>query len=146
MDRDPIEDRLCLAIYHASHAMTAAYRTILQPLKLTYPQYTVMSALWRIEPRTVKSLGQVLGTDSNTVSPLLKRLEQRDLVTRSRGATDEREVLVRLTEVGRELAKQAESVQDDIQAATGLDPATHARLVRDLQALTRNLEAFASGG
>jgi hypothetical protein len=55
-DDDSLHDRLCLALYQASHAMTAAYRRILQPLGLTYPQYTVLSALWHSEPRTVKEV------------------------------------------------------------------------------------------
>ncbi len=141
-DDDILEDRLCLALYRASHAMTAAYRAILEPLDLTYPQYTVMSALWQSDPRTVKDLSQVLGSDYNTVSPLIKRLEQRDLLRRRRSDADEREVLVQLTDRGRALQEGARSVQPDVRRAVGLSETRHNRLLADLQQLTRQLHNF----
>ncbi len=138
---DLLEDRLCLALYHASHAMAAAYRVILQPLDLTYPQYTVMSALWQTDSRTVKDISSVLKSDYSTVSPLIKRLEHRGLVRRTRNNTDDREVLVQLTKAGIVLEQLAASVQADIRHAAGLDQATHHRLVADLQRLVRTLNA-----
>ena len=142
---DLLEDRLCLALYHASHAMAAAYRTILQPLDLTYPQYTVMSILWHADRRTVKDISSVLQSDYNTVSPLIKRLENRGLVHRNRNDTDDREVLVHLTPAGRVLEQSATSIQSDIQHATGLDETRHHRLVAGLQKLVQSLSATNGG-
>ncbi len=137
---DVLEDRLCLALHRASHAMTAAYRRVLEPLGLTYPQYTVLSALWLSDPVTVKDLGEVLGSDYSTMSPLIKRLETKALVRRTRGSTDEREVLVHLTAAGESLRGRAEAVQADVRRASGLADARRQRLVKDLHQLTRRLE------
>ena len=75
-DNAPRLDRqVCFAMYSASRAATAAYRPMLDELGLTYPQYLVMLVLWEDEPRSVRELGEELGLDSGTLSPLLKRLE-----------------------------------------------------------------------
>lgn len=136
-----MEDRLCLALHRASHAMTAAYRKVLEPLDLTYPQYTVLSALWRTNPLTIRDLGRVLGSDHSTMSPLIKRLEAKALVRRSRSRTDEREVLVQLADAGEQLRESAAFVQQDIHRAAGLTDARHDRLVTELHHLTARLEA-----
>ncbi len=141
-DDDELEDRLCLMLYQASHTMTATYRKVLQPLDLTYPQYTVMSALWRRNPATIKDLGGLLGSDYSTMSPLIKRLEAKALVRRTRGRADEREVLVHLTDQGHQLRGQAEDVQPAIRRASGLSDAERDRLVDDLRRLTARLHHF----
>ena len=139
---DHVEDRLCLTLHKASRAMTATYRKVLQPLDLTYPQYTVMSALWQQDPATVRELGDVLGSDYSTMSPLIKRLEGKALVLRARNSTDEREVLVHLTREGRQLRDRAASVQADMRRAAGLSRAELDRLVEELGQLTERLQAF----
>ena len=77
-------DMLCFALYSANHAMTRLYRPLLQPLGLTYPQYLVLVALWSEDERRVGALGEELGLDTNTLTPLLKRMAEAGLVTRSR--------------------------------------------------------------
>lgn len=139
---DGLEDRLCLMLYQASHAMTATYRKLLQPLDLTYPQYTVMSALWRRSPAAIRDLGSLLGSDYSTMSPLVKRLEAKALVRRTRGSADEREVLVHLTEQGEQLQGRARDVQPAIREASGLSDAEIDRLVDDLRGLTARLHRF----
>ena len=94
-------------MYSASRAATAAYRPILDELGLTYPQYLVMLVLWEDEPRSVRELGEELGLDSGTLSPLLKRLESLGLVERRRSAEDERRVEVFLTDAGTALSTRA---------------------------------------
>lgn len=76
------DQQLCFALYSASGLMTRLYRPLLDPLGLTYPQYLAMLALWERAPSTVGELGEVLGLDSATLTPLLKRLEACGLVTR----------------------------------------------------------------
>lgn len=111
---------LCFALYSANHAMTRLYRPLLQPLGLTYPQYLVLVALWSEDERRVGALGEELGLDTNTLTPLLKRMAEAGLVTRSRSAADERVVTVRLTDRGRALEAEAERITTCVFEATGL--------------------------
>ncbi len=113
-------DMLCFALYSANHAMTRLYRPLLQPLGLTYPQYLVLVALWSEDERRVGALGAELGLDTNTLTPLLKRMAEAGLVTRSRSAADERVVTVRLTDKGRALEAEAERITTCVFEATGL--------------------------
>ena len=101
-----LDNQLCFALYAASGLVTRAYRPLLEPLGLTYPQYLVMLVLWEDAPRTVKALGQALDLDSGTLTPLLKRLEQLGLVQRRRAQADEREVHLALSDAGRALQAQ----------------------------------------
>ncbi len=89
-----LDDRLCLALYTASRAMTARYRPLLDDLGLTYPQYLVLVLLWEEGPRSVGQVGSRLSLESSTLSPLLKRLEAIGLLTRRRDPRDERAVTV----------------------------------------------------
>lgn len=137
----PLDERLCLALYNASRAMTARYRPALSPLGLTYPQYVVMVLLWEDDGETVGQIGARLGLDSNTLSPMLKRLEALGLVTRTRDVRDERTVRIGLTPLGRATRRQAAGVPDEICGAVGLSEGGQAALVRQLRALARRLEA-----
>ncbi len=114
-----LDQQICFALYGAAHAFTRAYKPLLDPIGLTYPQYLVMMALWEKETSTVKALGEMLGLDSGTLSPLLKRLENAGLITRKRGTVDERQVLVALTKKGAELKKEGVKIMAAIGSATG---------------------------
>lgn len=105
-----LENFLCFAIYSTTNAVTRAYQPRLSALKLTYPQYLVMVVLWEEENQTVRAIGDKLSLDSGTLTPLLKRLETAGLISRQRDKTDERQVLINLTEEGRALRARAESV------------------------------------
>jgi DNA-binding MarR family transcriptional regulator len=118
-----LDDQLCFGLYSASRAVTGLYRTLLEDLDLTYPQYLVMLALWERDERLVKELGSALNLDSGTLSPLLKRLEAAGLVSRRRRADDERSVDITLTEQGRAMRSRAEGIPDVVAEAMGLDPA-----------------------
>lgn len=98
-----LDRQLCFALYAASLAMTKAYKPLLAPLGLTYPQYLVMLVLWEGDGITVSQLGARLTLDSGTLTPLLKRLEALALVQRQRDTADERRVLLRLTAAGQAL-------------------------------------------
>ncbi len=112
----PLDDLLCFAMYTASHATTQAYREVLAPWKLTYTQFLVLVVLDR-GGRTVSELGDELSLDSGTLSPLLRRLEQRGLIGRRRDENDERIVRVSLTPAG------ARTTTDALEAAACLGPA-----------------------
>lgn len=136
-----LDQRLCLALYTASRAMTARYRPSLAGLGLTYPQYLVMVLLWEQGPSSVSAIGQALSLDSSTLSPLLKRLQSMELVTRTRAVTDERLMIIGLTERGAAMEAEAAHVAVDLCAATGLPLADQVDLVEALHLLTNELDA-----
>ncbi len=103
-------DMLCFALHSAAHAMHAAYAPLLEPLGLTYPQYLALSALAAEDGQSVGTLGATLRLESNTLTPLLKRMEAAGWLTRRRSDRDERQVLLHLTDAGRALAGQAAAI------------------------------------
>ncbi len=129
-----LDKQLCFALYSASLAMTKVYKPLLAPLGLTYPQYLVMLALWEDDAQTVSALGDKLALDSGTLTPLLKRLETQGALSRERDSEDERRVIVRLTDAGRQLKVAARSVPPQIARSTGCE-------LGEIVALTRQLTA-----
>lgn len=105
-----LENQLCFPFYAVSRLITRAYQSLLEPLGLTYPQYLVMLALWEADGVPIQHLSDRLLLNTNTLTPLLKRLESSRLVTRRREASDERVVIIRLTEKGRALKDEARRV------------------------------------
>ncbi|WP_245761705.1 MarR family winged helix-turn-helix transcriptional regulator [Saccharopolyspora shandongensis] len=138
-----LDRQVCFALYSASRAFTGLYRPVLEELGLTYPQYLVMLVLWEHESVTVKELGAALRLDSGTLSPLLKRLEARGLLTRHRSFADERSVAVALTEDGADMRAQARCIPDRMVAATGLQIDELEQLKSTLERLTAALDSAA---
>lgn len=130
-----LDQQICFPLYAASNALTRAYRPVLAPLDLTYPQYLVMLVLWERDGLSVGELGQRLRLDSGTLTPLLKRMEAGGLLTRQRAAGDERRVEIALTEAGRALREQAKAVPPQMLCAMGMTP-------DDLKSLKAGLEAL----
>ena len=135
-----LEHQVCFALYSASRAVTAAYRPLLAPLGLTYPQYLVLLVLWEQGTLPVRDIGTALHLDSGTLSPLLKRLEAAGLVERRRATDDERQVYVDLTPAGIELRERAVGVPAQLVAAVGTDPSTLALLQHACAALIATTE------
>ena len=134
-----LDQHLCFALYATSLAMTKLYKPVLEPLGLTYPQYLVMLVLWERDGLAVSQLGERLGLDSGTLTPLLKRLEAADLVQRLRDAADERRVLLQLTPAGRALKTRAAAVPRALAEASGCSLGELADLTSRLQALRQRL-------
>ena len=134
-----LDRQVCFALYSASRAATAVYRPLLEDLGLTYPQYLVMLVLWENEPRGVKELGEELGLDSGTLSPLLKRLEALGLVERRRSGEDERRVAIHLTSAGRALSGRAGGIPQRLSDAAGLSADELEQLRTTLGRLTEAL-------
>ena len=124
-----LDQHLCFAVYSLAHAFTRAYKPLLEAMGVTYPQYLVLLALWEHGDMTVREIGDALGLDSGTLSPLLKRLEAAGFVSRQRDKADERQVIVSLTDTGLALRETAASVFTQIGEATGctLDEASALR-------------------
>ena len=113
-------DFLCFAVYSANLAFGRAYRPILDKLGLTYTQYVTLVALGEEDDQRVGDLGERLFLESNTLTPILKKLEQIGLVDRRRDPADERQVRVTVTPAGRKLQQQVEGSAAQLIAATGL--------------------------
>lgn len=145
-----LDRQLCFALYSASLAMTKAYKPLLDPLGLTYPQYLVMLVLWEGDGVTVGQVGERLNLDSGTLTPLLKRLQALGLLRRTRDAADERRVLLQLTTAGRSLRAQALAVPQAIACATTCDLQQIGQLAGQLkqlrQQLTQSLKASGQTG
>jgi len=137
--------QLCFAVYSTAHAFNRAYKPLLDRLGLTYPQYLVMLVLWERDGVSVKDIGERLFLDSGTLTPLLKRLEVAELITRARSTADERQVLVALTAQGRALREKARSVPQTILASSTCSIAELSELRNDLIALRDRLNAAALG-
>jgi DNA-binding MarR family transcriptional regulator len=130
-----LDDFLCFSVYAAGHAFNRLYRPLLDRLGLTYPQYLAMVVLWEGDGRTVGELGERLGLESNTLTPLLKRLQGMELITRARDERDERVVRIRLTDKGRALQGPACAAPAELLAASGLDAEAVARIRGQIETL-----------
>ncbi len=115
-----LENQLCFAVHSAAHAFAQAYKTWLDPMGLTYPQYLVMLLLWEKDGRSVVELGQPLMLDSGTLTPLLKRMEKAGFVTRTRDDNDERITRIVLTSHGKSLQTKAIAIPPALLCTTDL--------------------------
>lgn len=111
---------LCFALYSATHAMQAVYAPLLEPLGITYPQYLILATLWQQDDQTVGALGRALHLETNTLTPMLKRMAAAGLVERRRDGEDERRVRIRLTEAGQGLQAQTAHFPGCIHDRSGL--------------------------
>ena len=134
-----LADFLCFAVYSANLAYGKAYRPILDALGITYTQWITIVALWEQDNQTVGSLGEKLFLESNTLTPILKKLESLGYLRRQRDPADERQVLVSLTEAGRQLREKGG--QRNLVAASGLTPEDFATVQKTVSRLRDNLIA-----
>lgn len=115
-----LENQFCFPLYAASRLVTKLYQPHLDELHLTYPQYLVLLVLWEQDGLPVNSIGSKLYLHSNTLTPLLKRLEQQGLVQRQRSLEDERQVHIYLTEAGAALKKKAAAIPEKLAASMNI--------------------------
>jgi MarR family transcriptional regulator, organic hydroperoxide resistance regulator len=134
-------NQLCFAIYSTAHAFNRVYKPLLKRLRLTYPQYLVMLVLWERDDLPVKDIGERLFLDSGTLTPLLKRLEAAELIKRTRGTEDERQVLIALTSRGQALREKARAVPHAILAASACSLTELSAMKNELIALRDRLNA-----
>lgn len=102
-----LNNQICFPIYSVSRLITKAYKPFLEEMGLTYPQYLVLLVLWENDKLSVNQIGEKLLLNTNTLSPLIKRMEKMDLLLRTRSKEDERSVLIQLTEKGKTLRNTA---------------------------------------
>lgn len=130
-----LDNQICFPIYAASRLIIREYQPYLDKLGITYPQYLVLMVLWETDGIPVSEISRRLILNTNTVTPLLKRMETQGLITRERSAEDERRVIVRLTPTGEEMRFSAASIPAALVA--GLVPT--AVNLNDLQAIKDGL-------
>lgn len=132
-----LADFLCFSVYSANLAFGKAYKPILEALGLTYTQYIAIIALWEEDNQTVGSLGEKLFLESNTLTPILKKLESMGYVQRQRDPKDERQVLVCLTDAGRQLREKG--LDMNLVEACGLTDEEFSKVQRAVATLRDNL-------
>lgn len=138
-----LADFLCFAIYSTNLAYGRAYKPILEELGLTYTQYIAIVALWEEDHQTVSGLGEKLFLESNTLTPILKKLEGMGYLHRQRDPADERQVVVSLTDAGRRLREKGLGM--NLVKASGLTPEEFRKMQKAIVALRNNLIKHTKG-
>ncbi|NQY25736.1 MAG: winged helix-turn-helix transcriptional regulator [Piscirickettsiaceae bacterium] len=134
-----LQQQVCYALYSTSGVITQAYRSLLEPLTLTYPQFVVMMALWQKDKVSVTELAQTVGLSKPTMTPLLKRLESLAYITREFEPGDERQKRITVTEQGRSFEADANNVASQALCATGLSGDEAEQLIALCQKIKNNL-------
>lgn len=127
-----LENQLCFPLYACSKEIIKAYKPYLDELDLTYTQYITMMVMWEHKELRVKEVGEKLFLDSSTLTPLLKKLEEKGYVTRRRSETDERDVFITITESGEALKEKALVVPERLASCVKLEPQKAAVLYQTL--------------
>ena len=140
--KDPLrlENQLCFPLYACARETIKLYKPYLDELDLTYTQYIAMMVLWEKKSVTVKELGAVLHLDSGTLTPLLKKMEAKGLLTRRRSTEDERSQIVSLTEEGEALRERAVDIPAKMSQCVNLEPEEARELYRLLYKLLQQAE------
>ena len=105
-----LDNQLCFRLYAAARLVTQAYTPLLNQLEITYPQYLVLMVLWETDTQPVNDIAHRLMLETNTVTPLLQRMEKQGILVRKRGSEDKRQQIVSLTEKGRDLEELAYAI------------------------------------
>ena len=137
-----LDDQLCFSLYGASLAINRAYKPLLDDLEITYPQYLVLSALWEVDGQSVGAIADRLGLDSSNVTPLVKRMEAAGLLSRERNPTDERQVVVSLTDHGRDMQARSACLGQTLFASAGMSIEKLVQLNKDVQAFRDSVARF----
>ncbi|PMC39120.1 MarR family transcriptional regulator [Bacillus sp. UMB0899] len=134
-----LENQICFKIYTAEREITRLYRDLLADLDITYPQYLVLLVLWEDDFVTVKELGQRLFLDSGTLTPMLKRMEANQLITRKRSLEDERSVIISLTDEGKVLKEKATCIPTQLLENLSMETEELLKFDRSLQTILKHL-------
>ena len=137
-----LDDQLCFSLYGASLAINRAYKPLLDALEITYPQYLVLSALWEVDDQSVGAIAERLGLDSSNVTPLIKRMEASGLLSRRRNPADERQVVVSLTDQGRDMQARSACLGQTLFTSAGMSVERLIQLNKDVQAFRDSVARF----
>ena len=117
-----LENQLCFPLYACSKEVIRRYKPYLDKLDLTYTQYITMLVMWEKKELTVKELGDCIYLDSGTLTPLLKKLEEKGYILRNRSKDDERNLIISITDEGKALKKRAAGIPAKLSACVDMDP------------------------
>lgn len=134
-----LDNQLCFALYVCSKEIIRKYQPFLEPLNLTYTMYITLMCLWEKDEITVKDLGSRLFLDSGTLTPLLKKMEAQELITRTRSKADERTVYIKLTESGRALEEKCKEIPAKMACNNILEMDKAKDLLDNLHQMMKNL-------
>lgn len=137
-----LENQICFPMYVASRMITRAYQPLLDEMGITYPQYLVLMTLWEKDEQTVNEIATTLYLNTNTITPLLKRMEKGGIVARTRSKQDERKVMITLTNEGKALKEKAYCIPEAILNSTGLSPENLGSLKKQIHTLIKQMEAI----
>ncbi len=135
-----IDNQLCFPLYACSKEIVRRYTPFLEEIDLTYTQYITMMVLWEQKEINVKELGKRLYLDSGTLTPVLKRLEQKNLISRQRDSKDERNLIVRLTDEGEQLKEKAVEIPHKMAGCVSLSEKEAAQLYKLLHKVLQSFE------
>ena len=139
-----LDNQICFRLYTTARLVTQAYTPMLNELGITYPQYLVLMVLWEKDNQPVNDIAHRLLLETNTVTPLLQRMEKLGIVSRKKGEQDKRQQIVSLTEKGKTMEEQAynsiPSGMDEIFSACPLKPKDYSRLVQELDSIIDTLK------
>lgn len=137
-----LENQICFPLYAGSRLITKLYTPLLQELDITYPQYLVLLVLWREDAQSVSQISDKLFLETNTITPLLKRMELKGLIKRERSATDERKVNIVLTQSGIDLREKAESIPNEIVRQSNNSSVTLEEVMQLKETLNKMLQIW----
>ena len=135
-----LENQICFPLYVCSKEVIRKYKPHLDKLDLTYTQYIAMMVMWEKKELTVKELGDYIYLDSGTLTPLLKKLEDKGYITRTRSKEDERNLIISITDEGKALKKRAVSIPGKLTSCVDMDPGDAQELYRLLYVLIDKLK------
>lgn len=135
-----LENQLCFPFYAASRLIIRAYQEDLDALGITYPQYLVMMVLWEDQEITVNQIAEKLILNTNTITPLLKRMETMGLITRTPSKTDQRKVMIGLTEEGKNMREKAAEIPSRLLQRLKIDPTEES--LQDFHNMKKQLNAL----
>ncbi len=135
-----LENQLCFPLYACSKAVTRHYKPFLDELDLTYTQYITMMAMWEKEKASVTELGEMLFLDSGTLTPVIKKLESKGYISKTRSKTDERSVTVEITPEGKKLRDKAVSIPSKMGGCVALSEKDAKELYRILYTILSHLD------
>ena len=138
-----LQNQICFRLYTASRLITQAYEPFLRPLGITYTQYLVLMVLWEIDELPVNDIAKRLALETNTVTPLIQRMEREGIVNRTKGKVDTRQTIVSLTAHGKELREQSVGIPDcmlDILCGHGVHESSISEILPLLDELIDSLK------
>ena len=137
-----LENQLCFRLYSAARLTMGAYHPYLDPLGITYPQYLVLLVLWEQDKQPVCDIGKRLLLDTNTMTPLLQRMEKAGLITRTRGIEDTRQRIVSLTKQGKALYEQAQDIPENMRKAVRMPESEMEQIMQMIPSLDKLIEGL----